>query len=174
MTESRPSSSSPRVGQRRLAQPATEGMPCRLALLHGLAVAAALALPAAVQARPFHSTGFPAFANEGLYPEATSCRYSLLQSKQASWRGRTITLKYFYNGRCGSFARIDNAPGDCKAYLDRTPDRDTVGGWAFVGETVDPGISFAYTQVGNNLSGRLSRAALVCGSGIVVARTNWF
>ena len=149
-------------------------MPCRLFLLRGLVALAALALPPAAQARPFHSAGYPAFANEGLYPEATACRYSLLQSKRVVRQGRTIMLKYFYNGRCGSFARIDNAPGDCSVYLDRTPDGDTVGGWAFVGETVDPGINFAYTQVGNNLSGRLSRAALVCGLGGVLERTDWF
>lgn len=173
MSENHFGSSPPRVGQRGLVAPATKGMPRRLALLHGLVVVATLALPAAAQARPFHGPGYPAFANEGLYPEATSCRYSLLQSRQANWRGRTITLKYFYNGRCGSFARIDNAPRDCEVYLDRTPDGDMVGGWAYVRETVDPRISFAYTQVGSNLSGRLSRAALVCG-GVAVARTNWY
>jgi hypothetical protein len=46
-----------------------------------------------------------------------------------------------------------------------------------VQETVDPGINFAYTMVGNNLSGRLSRAALACGPSAprkVIARTSWY
>ena len=44
-------------------------------------------------------------------------------------------------------------------------------------ETVDPGISFAYTKIANNLQGRLARGALVCdenGTSLVLARTNFF
>jgi hypothetical protein len=58
-------------------------------------------------------------------------------------------------------------------------DRSTNGGrtWSWVQETVDPGINFAYTMVGNNLSGRVSRAALACGPSAprkVIARTGWY
>jgi hypothetical protein len=147
-----------------------------LAGFAGIALAASLALATGAQAAPFDSgAGYPRFANEGRYPENTSCTYRLTRSSKGKWGGRTITLRYFYSGRCGSFARIDNAPRDCSVWLDRTPDRDTVGGWDYVGETVDPGIDFAYTKVGNNLGGRLSRGALVCGKrNYVITRTGWF
>ena len=84
---------------------------------------AALALtPAAAPAQPFPGPGYPKYANEGRYPEATSCKYSLQASRTASFAGRRITLKYFYNGRWGSFARIDNAPRSCRVTLDRSAD----------------------------------------------------
>jgi hypothetical protein len=130
------------------------------------------------------SPGYPYYQYEGLYPTQTPCsgRYYLPQvsggaTRTASYQGRTITLKYYYHGECGSFARIENAPsGQCWAYLDRSNDGGQT--WANVTEPVDPGINYAYTKVGNNLSGRVSRAALVCrGSGssfVVLARTNWY
>lgn len=146
-----------------------------LAGLAGIAFAASLAFAGGAQAAPFDSgAGYPRFAHEGVYPEKSGCTYRLTRSAKGNWGGRTVSLRYYYSGGCGSFARIDNAPRDCSVYLDRTPDRDTVGGWDYVGETVDPGINFAYTKVGNNLSGRLSRGALVCGKGQVVVRTPWF
>jgi hypothetical protein len=134
---------------------------------------AAFAVPTA-QAAPFHGPGYPRFTYEGSYPESTPCRYSLHESRTATWGGRTITLKYFYSGGCGSFARIDNAPRDCRVYLDRTPTQST-SSWSYVGETVDAGISYAYTMIGNNLNGRYSRGALVCGpGGTVLTRTAWY
>lgn len=142
--------------------------------LAGLLVSASLAFTTSAQAAPFDSGGYPRFTYEGRYPESTPCRYGLLQSRTASWAGRRITLKYFYSGGCGSFARIENAPRDCWVILDRTRTTSVAGGWEWVGETVDPGISFAYTKVGNNLSGRFSRGALVCGKGTVLTRTSWY
>jgi hypothetical protein len=139
---------------------------------------AALALsPAAAPAHPFPGPGYPKYANEGRYPEATSCKYRLQARRTATFAGRRITLKYFYNGRCGSFARIENAPRSCRVTLDRSTDGGRT--WSFITETVDRGDDFAYTQVGNNLAGRVSRGALVCDKpgdsfGTVVARTNWF
>jgi hypothetical protein len=125
------------------------------------------------------SPGYPYYQYEGLYPTQTPCSGSYYLPpvsggaiKTAIFQGRTITLKYYYNGGCGSFARIDNAPsGQCWAFLDRSND----GGWTWdnVAEPVDPGITYAYTKVGNNLNGRVSRAALVCGN-LVLARTNWY
>jgi hypothetical protein len=146
-----------------------------LAGLAGVATAFSLAAATGAQAEPFDSKGYPRFAHEGLYPERSGCKYRLQNSAKGRYGGRTISLRYYYSGRCGSFARIDNAAPSCRVWLDRTPDGDTVGGWDFVGETVDPGIDFAYTQVGNNLGGRLSRGALTCGkeNGVIV-RTPWF
>ncbi|WP_152588151.1 hypothetical protein [Nostoc sphaeroides] len=141
----------------------------------GLLVSTSLTFATDAQAAPFNSPGYPNYTYEGKYPEATPCRYNLLQSKKATWTGSTITLKYFYSDGCGSFARIENAPPYCSVYLDRTRSTNpNPTRWDYVGETVDPGINFAYTKVGNNLSGRLSRAALVCGTGTVVTRTNWY
>ena len=144
-----------------------------VASVAGLLVSTSLAFTTSTQAAPFDSGGYPRFTYEGSYPEATPCRYNLQQSKTAIWAGRTITLKYFYSAGCGSYARIDNAPRDCSVFLDRTRYSNDVSSHEYVGETVDPGINFAYTKVGNNLNGRLSRAALVCGVP-VVARTNWY
>ena len=130
------------------------------------------------------SPGYPYYQYEGLYPTQTPCsgRYYRPQvsggaTKTVIRNGRTITLKYYYHGSCGSHARIENAPsGECWAYLDRSNDGGRT--WANVTEPVDPGISYAYTKVGNNLNGRVSRAALVCrGSGstfLVLARTSWY
>lgn len=145
----------------------------RLAAFAVLLICASLGVATSAQAAPFHSTGYPSFTYEGSYPESTPCRYSLLQSRTAAWGGRTITLKYFYSGGCGSFARIDNAPGDCSVFLDRTPTQST-SSWNYVGETVDAGINYAYTMIGNNLNGRYSRGALVCGPGTVLTRTAWY
>jgi hypothetical protein len=145
----------------------------KIATVGSLLVAGSLTFVTNAQAAPFNSPGYPRFTYEGSYPESTPCTYSQLASRTATWSGRNITLKYFYSSGCGSFARIDNAPRDCKVYLDRTLSNN-VNSWEWVAETVDSGISFAYTKVGNNLSGRFSRGALVCGSGTVLTRTNWY
>jgi len=151
-----------------------KGRSPQLALLASLLVFAPLAFATAPQAKPFHGDGYPRFRYEGQYPDATPCSYRLVYSRQANRERREITLKYFYSDSCGSFARIENAPRNCSVILDRTPSRNTnTYGWVM--ETVDPGINFAYTQVGNNLSGRLSRGSLVCGEeGLVVTSTPWY
>ncbi len=145
-----------------------------IASLAGLLISTSLAATD-VQAAPFDSGGYPRFTYEGRYPESTPCRYRQVGvTKTGTWAGRKITLKYFYNANCGSFARIDNAPRSCYVLLDRTRYSNNRTSWEWVGETVDPGLNFAYTKVGNNLAGRLSRGALVCGNGTVLTRTNWY
>jgi hypothetical protein len=144
-----------------------------LRLLGAAAAAGGLLLttPGAAHAA---SAAYGSYANEGLYPESTSCSGSYsspVPNRTVSYGGRTITLKYFYNGNCGSFARIENAPTNCSAYLDRSDD----GGasWVNTSEPVEAGLTYAYTKIGNNLNGRVSRAALVCSGG-VIDRTNWY
>lgn len=141
------------------------------------ALALTTALSGSASAAASHSSGYPLFTYEGSYPQNTPCSgsYSLIHSTSATVNGRTITLKYFYSGGCGSFARIENAPQGCYAWLDRTSDAPsgTPTTWEWVRESVDSGIDYAYTQIGNNLNGRVSRAALVC-SGTVYARTAWY
>ncbi|WP_327694738.1 hypothetical protein [Streptomyces sp. NBC_00459] len=120
------------------------------------------------------SAGYGSYANEGLYPESTSCSgsyYSPVANRTVVYNGYTITLKYFYNGACGSFARIENAPTNCRAFLDRSDDGG--GSWVNTSEPVEAGLNYAYTKIGNNLNGRVSRAALVCNDG-VLERTNWY
>lgn len=132
-------------------------------------------LPGIALANP----GYPHYKYEGLYPTETPCsgRYFLPNVKggatrTATFEGRKITLKYYYNPGCGSFARVENAPsGRCEAWLDRSDDDGST--WATVKEPVDTNINFAFTKVGNNLQGRLSRAALICNGDLVV-RTNWY
>jgi hypothetical protein len=150
----------------------------RILTVAALAGSLAAVAPATVDAHPFPGPGYPKYKYEGRYPEATPCKYGLNASRTATLGSRRITLKYFYSGRCGSFGRIENAPRNCHVTLDRSADGGRTS--SFITETVDPGDNFAYTQVGNNLSGRVSRAALVCDTdpdaptAQVLARTNWF
>ncbi|MDQ1038403.1 hypothetical protein QFZ75_004819 [Streptomyces sp. V3I8] len=85
------------------------------------------------------SAGYGTYANEGLYPESTSCA-----------------------GGCGSFARIENAPTNRSTYLDRSDDDGAT--WANTSEPVGAGLTYAYTKIGNNLNGRVSRTALLSPS----------
>lgn len=120
-----------------------------------------------------HGPGYPMFEYEGVYPSSTPCRdrFQLQQSTTGTYEGHAITLKYYYHDDCGSFARIDGAPESCAAILDRSTDDGA--SWTWVRELVEPGIDFAYTRMGNNLEGRVSRAALAC-DGQVIVRTEWF
>jgi hypothetical protein len=142
-----------------------------------LAVGAlATAVPAG--AAPEQGGDYGAYPNEGKYPEQTGAKFRRVAMRTATHNGRQITLKLFYNGRVGAFARIDNAPRDCRVVVDRAlgPNQQHTGR---IDETVDPGISFAYTKIANNLDGRLARGALLCGdagngNAFVLARTNFF
>jgi serine/threonine protein kinase len=120
-----------------------------------------------------HSPGWGHFAKyENVYPEQTPCSYHQpLPEVTAKYTDKTITVKYFYSDGCGSFARVDNAPHDCAAFIDRSID----GGhtWDNFAEPVEKGLDYAYTKVANNLHGRVSRAALVCNN-TVLARTPWY
>ncbi|MEU0477345.1 hypothetical protein ACFW5S_34045 [Streptomyces olivaceus] len=81
-------------------------------------------------------------------------------------------LKYFCSDKCGSFARIENSRANCAAVLERSGSgAGRADGW--VSETVAPGIDYAYSKIGNNLNGRVSRALLAC-DGRVRAQTGWY
>jgi hypothetical protein len=117
--------------------------------------------------------GYPAFEYEGDYQEQTPCKdlFEVFETHDVSYGNQTITLKYLYHGDCGSYARIENAPTSCAAILERTTDHGV--SWAWVGEVVEPYLDFAYTQIGNNLDDRRSRAVLIC-DGEVLQRTDWY
>ncbi|MGW2329712.1 hypothetical protein ACWC5C_28700 [Streptomyces sp. NPDC001700] len=146
--------------------------------LFGAALAFGLAAltPLTAEAAPGQSVSYGNQPGEGLYPEQTSCSGRYTQpnvpggaTKTAVYQGRTITLKYFYNSGCGSFARIENAPQGCAAHSNRLEGSQIV--WVL--ETVDPGINYAYTKIINNLNGRQSRAVLICNNQ-TLASTAWY
>ena len=146
--------------------------------LFGAALAFGLAAltPLTAEAAPGQSASYGNLPNEGRYPEQTSCSGRYTQpsvpggaTKTAVYQGRTITLKYFYNSGCGSFARIENAPQGCAAHSNRLDGSKIV--WVL--ETVAPGIDYAYTKVINNLAGRQSRAVLICNDR-TLASTAWY
>jgi hypothetical protein len=149
-----------------------------------VAAVAGLALPVVASpagAEPYQSGGYPAFGYEGRYPEQTPCKYRLQQSRIVPYGSRLIRLKFFYNGRCGGFGRIENAPQDCEVavWRTRTPaptpeiaDQTLVGA---IIEPVDPGIDYAYTKVVDNLQGRAAKAMVACGGGpFVIGETAWY
>lgn len=147
-----------------------------IASVAGLLISTSLAFATDVQAAPTYGAGYPRFKYEGLYPEQTVCganSFRLKYSDSVLWNGQGILVEYFYSSGCGSYARINNAPIGCAAFLDRSIYPNNPNVWEFVAESVDPGIDYAYTKVGNNLDGRLSRAALVCNS-VIVYRGRWY
>ncbi|MGI8779573.1 MAG: hypothetical protein ACR2L8_05285 [Solirubrobacteraceae bacterium] len=135
-----------------------------LALVCTLALAG-LVLASSAQAYPQQGGGYPAYPYEGLFPNQTPCRYSLKRwaDGQDIGGGGPLRLRYFYSSRCGSFARVDNAPRHCRVVLERSSTGFTLPP-AWVLETVDPGINYAYTKVADNLQGRLSRSYVQCGN----------
>ncbi|GHG99818.1 hypothetical protein [Streptomyces lanatus] len=141
-------------------------------LLATSGAAAMLALtPFTAQAAPHSGGNYGAYGFEGQYPTVGGCAGSFRQvgpTKTADG----MSLKYFYSDRCGSFARIENSRANCAAVLERSNSGAArADGW--VSETVDAGINYAYTKIGNNLSGRVSRALLAC-DGHALASTNWY
>ncbi|GGX90403.1 hypothetical protein [Streptomyces minutiscleroticus] len=145
--------------------------PLRTLLALGGAAAVVALTPLTAQAAPAQGGNYGAYANEGQYPTISSCAGTFRQI------GNTLTfegmsLKYFYSDRCGSFARIENSRQNCSAVLERS-NSGAGNADAWVAESVDPGINYAYTKIGNNLNGRVSRALLVC-DGHPLLNTGWF
>lgn len=135
------------------------------------------------QAASGYSGNYGAYGGEGVYPTTGCGPWNLARSTSAGYAGRTVYVKLYYSGKCGAYARIDNAPQGCRAYADRYDGgdagsffgtyRDPSAGWANVWEDVDPGINYAYTKMANDLNGRVARAALVCNN-TIVTRTTWY
>ncbi|MFC5220207.1 hypothetical protein [Streptomyces coerulescens] len=141
-------------------------------LLATSGAAAMLALtPVTAGAEPFSGGNYGAYGFEGQYPTVGGCTGTFRQvgpTKTAAG----MSLKYFYSARCGSYARIDNSRTNCAAVIERSNNgAGRADGW--VSETVDSGIDYAYTKIGNNLSGRVSRALLTC-DGHLLTHTNWY
>ncbi|MFE8952957.1 hypothetical protein [Streptomyces althioticus] len=128
-------------------------------------------LPAtAVHAEPFSGGNYGAYAREGQYPTVSGCAGTFRQVDARTFEG--MALKYYYSDTCGSFARIENAGANCVALLERSNSgAGRADGW--VSETVDAGLDYAYTKIGNNLNGRVSRAVLAC-NGHALVNTGWY
>ncbi len=136
----------------------------------GAAVALALAAVPA-PAAPYSGGNYGAYAREGRYPTVSGCAGTFRQVG-ATQHAEGMALKYYYSGSCGSFARVENSRANCAAVLERS-DSGTGRADGWVSETVDPGLTYAYTKIGNNLSGRVSRALLTC-DGHIWAQTPWY
>ncbi len=143
-----------------------------LTLLAAGGAAALVALtPLTAEAAPHSGGNYGAYAFEGQYPTVSGCNGSFRQIGPTE-TADGMALKYFYSDKCGSFARIENSRANCAAVLERSnTGAGRADGW--VSETVDSGINYAYTKIGSNLNGRVSRALLTC-DGHVLADTNWF
>ncbi len=142
----------------------------RTLLAAGGAAAVMALLPTSAQAAPFSGGNYGAYGMEGQYPTTSFCSGSFRQVGATQY-AEGMALKYFYSDKCGSFARIENSRANCAAVLQRSNNgTGRVDGW--VSETVDPGIDYAYTQMGNNLNGRVSRAVLSC-DGHDLTSTGW-
>ncbi|MFJ5260307.1 hypothetical protein ACIQAC_07490 [Streptomyces sp. NPDC088387] len=140
-----------------------------LAASGAAAVMALASVPA--QAASFSGGNYGAYGNEGQYPTTSFCNGTFNQVGATQFHSG-MALKYFYSSKCGSFARIENSRANCAAVLQRSNSgAGRVDGW--VSETVDPGINYAYSKMGNNLNGRVSRAVLSC-DGHDLAWTAWY
>ncbi|MET9761905.1 hypothetical protein ABZ016_23075 [Streptomyces sp. NPDC006372] len=141
-------------------------------LLAASGAAAVLALlPTSAQAAPYSGGNYGAYGMEGQYPTTSYCTGTFRQVGATKF-AEGMALKYFYSDKCGSFARIENSRANCAAVLQRSDNGvGRVDGW--VSETVDSGLNYAYTQMGNNLNGRVSRAVLSCDGHDLVA-TGWY
>jgi hypothetical protein len=140
-------------------------------LATGGAAALVALTPLAAQAAPHSGGNYGAYAFEGQYPTVSSCSGTFRQVGPTR-TAEGMSLKYFYSDKCGSFARIENSRANCAAVLERSNSgAGRADGW--VSETVDSGINYAYTKIGSNLNGRVSRALLTC-DGHILANTNWY
>jgi hypothetical protein len=143
----------------------------RTLLAVGGAAAVMALLPTSAHAAPHSGGNYGAYGNEGQYPTTSFCNGTFRQIGPTKY-AEGMALKYFYSDKCGSFARIENSRPGCAAVLHRSNSSvGRVDGW--VSETVDSGINYAYTQMGNNLNGRVSRALLTC-DGHDLTATGWY
>ncbi|WP_020421617.1 hypothetical protein [Amycolatopsis sp. ATCC 39116] len=113
-------------------------------------------------------------AYEGRYPANTPCSgaFRVVDTDSFTWYGRVGTLKLYYHGSCGAYARADNIESYCYVRLNRLEPGETGRYHGWVTETTD-GLNYAYTQMANNLNGRLARGSVIC-SGMEVADVGWY
>ena len=119
----------------------------------------------AANAAPSQGGNYPHYAHEGQYRSSCAGTYSVVRSASTVYRGKTVTLHLYYNGNCGAYGELSGptvGAGTAK-YCSVTTFRNTnPGGW--VKETVDPGDTFAYTKLVNDLQGRTAYARASCSS----------
>lgn len=125
-------------------------------------IASAVLIAPAASAAPSWEGDYPSLPNEGLYQNQTACagQYVNVQQDPFTYRGRNGMLKLYYNGGCGAYVRADNMDPGCWVQALRDSNRDLSYDGA-VSESSD-GLTFAYTQVTNNLNGRYTWGLLWC------------
>ncbi len=139
---------------------------------------------APAQAVSYHNGNYGSMAHENAYPNGNhACGgghgwSQPVSAKSYRFAGRTLTIRLCYSNSYGAYARLDGAAVNdsrCKAILDRSNSPHETKSWSSVWETVDSNVGYAYTKVGNDLHGRLARAAVSCdGSGKAPAQTAWY
>lgn len=134
------------------------------------------------QAASYRDGNYGTMAHEGAYPTGNhACGGSgwsqPVAAKSYRYRGRTLTIRLCYSNSSGAYARLDGAAvneSQCEAILDRSDSPHETRSFSSVWETVDDNVGYAYTRVGNDLHGRLARAAVYCDGGPFVAQTAWY
>jgi len=159
----------------------------RLNILRVVGIGAAAAAVGVLGVNPaeaasFHDGNYGTFAHEGRYPTGNhACGgkgwSQPVRAKRYHFHGRTLTIRLCYNNSYGAYARLDGArvnDSRCYAILDRSNHPHETRSFSSVDETVDDNVGYAYTKVGNDLHGRLARAAVICGGGPGVVQTSWY
>jgi hypothetical protein len=129
----------------------------------GLLGALLLAAAPSANAAPYQGGNYGAYQYEGLYPTTSGCAGTfreIYRLQTSGPRGASATLILFYSSRCGAFARIENVHDPVDVIVDVRLNRSNSGAHTangYVGETPD-GLSYAYTKIGNDLSGRVAQA----------------
>lgn len=143
-----------------------------------VAIGSVLTLTTPANAVSYSNGNYGAYAYEGSYPTIAACAgtFSTIYTRTGyQYAGHSITLRLLYSSKCGAYARIDGAPvNTCQTILDRSNNPYDTASWSSVWETVDSGLTYAYTKMGNDLNGRLARAAVWCGGSSPVWQTNWY
>ena len=151
----------------------------RVGALLGAASALVLLGAQPASAAPYYYGYYPLWANENAYPNGDhNCGggYGWFTAKTVTkaYGGHTYTVKLCYSNSYGAYGRISggavNDPTCSVLTYRKNADGSQLGG---VGETIDSGLTWAYTKIANDLNGRLANAVLWC-NGATQASTGWY
>jgi hypothetical protein len=135
----------------------------KLAVSLGVATVMLPVIASGASAAPFYGGNYGIYKNEGSYPTVSGCAgtYREIYRLDTGGQGATAVLRMYYSSVCGAYARIDNVNSPSSTTvtvrLNRSNNGDKIAD-GYVGETVDRGLNYAYTKLGNNLNGRVAQA----------------